>query len=94
MSKTLNVPIDLSDLAEVVRENVLLAMREFKASDFEKETFSIKDTSIKIKRSENYVRKLIAQGVIKTTIDGKFITGMEINSYLGNCPLSNKPVKK
>ncbi len=51
--------------------------------EFEKKTFNISETEKIINCSYNFVKKLIQDGYLKTTADGKFITGLEINKYLG-----------
>lgn len=76
--------IDKSELIELVKQAVSEAYNQTKEKDFNRKTYNIKETAGILNRSENYIRKIISQGVLKTTSDGKFITGKEINRYLGN----------
>lgn len=76
--------LDKSELVELVKRAVSEAYSQTREKDFDRKTFNIKETAKILNRSENYIRKIIQQGVLKTTSDGKFITGKEINKYLGN----------
>lgn len=76
--------LDKSELVELVKQAVSEAFNQTKEKDFIKKTFNVKETAKVLNRSENYIRKIIHLGVLKTTADGKFITGKEINKYLGN----------
>lgn len=76
--------LDKFELIELVKQAVSEAYSQTKESDFDRKTYNIKETAKILNRSENYIRKIISQGVLKTTSDGKFITGKEINRYLGN----------
>ncbi len=76
--------INSSELMALVRTAVSEAYNNHQEKEFEKMTFNIKETAKKLKRSENFIRKLVNQEIIKTTADGKFITGKELNKYLGS----------
>ena len=51
--------------------------------EFEKKIFNIQQTAKELGKSYNFVTSLIKKDFLKTTKDGKFITGKEINNYLG-----------
>lgn len=76
--------IDKTELEQLVMDSVFKAISKEKEDSFEKQTFNVKETAGILKRSEAYVRKMIGQGILKTTAEGKFVTGKEINKYLGN----------
>ncbi len=50
---------------------------------FEKKIFNISETAKEIGKSYNFVSSLMKKGYLKTTKDGKHISGKEINRYLG-----------
>jgi len=75
--------LDKEELAEIVKASVSEVLKMKAEDNFEKQTFNIKDAAKILKRSENYLRKIVTQGILKTTSDGKFITGKELNRYLG-----------
>lgn len=74
--------IDKSELKELVKDAVIEVLKVNTSQEFERNIFSKKETSEILKRSESFVRTLVSEGILRTTADGKFISGYEINRYL------------
>jgi hypothetical protein len=87
--KTIQIEqLDRSELVELVKQSVNEALREKERTDFEKQTFNIKEAAEIIKKSDTHVRRLIRDGLLRTTADGKFVSGRELNRYLGEYNIS------
>jgi len=74
---------DFEFLPGMIQESIKNYFDKKEHKEFEKQTFNITETCKIINRSYNYVKDLITDGYLKTTSDGKFISGKEINRYLG-----------
>lgn len=76
-------PTDLEMLAPIIKSTLEKFFNEKEKNDFEKKIFNITQTKEILGKTYGWVVNRIEDGTLKTTIDGKHITGKEINRYLG-----------
>jgi len=74
---------DFEFLQPMINKGLETFFNRKEKKEFEKRIFNITETAKEIGKSYNFVVSLITKGFLKTTKDGKFITGKEINQYLG-----------
>lgn len=74
---------DFDFLQPMINKGIETFFKNKENSEFENKIFNITETSKEIGKTYNFVVSLIKKGFLKTTKDGKFITGLEINNYLG-----------
>lgn len=83
IKKTINFSISPEDFKNIIEASVRKILKEEKDEEFEKQLFSINHVAKEIlKISWSTLDKKIKAGFMKTTPDGKFIPGYEINRYL------------
>ena len=76
-------PKDFEIIEPIIKKSLDEYFREKEKNDFEKKLYSISEIQKILGMSYNWVAGKIKDGTLKTTSDGKFVTGKEINSYLG-----------
>ena len=74
---------DFDFLPDMIKEIMEDLFNKRENNEYEKRIFNVQQTSNEIGKSYNFVVKLIKTGYLKTTTDGKHVTGKEINRYLG-----------
>jgi len=74
---------DFEFLPEMIENTIEKYFNNSTNKEFEKKIFNIQQTANEIGKSYNFVVSLMKKGYLKTTKDGKHITGKEINNYLG-----------
>ncbi|NPA44419.1 MAG: hypothetical protein GXO49_02690 [Chlorobi bacterium] len=67
--------------APIIKESIKEVLLEIEKEKFEKQTFTKTEVAEMMNKSYNYVTSLINKGYLKTTLDGKLITGRAINEY-------------
>lgn len=83
IKKTINFSISPEEFIKGIEISLRKILREEKDEEFNKQLFSINHVAKEIlKISWSTLDKKIKAGFIKTTPDGKFIPGYEINRYL------------
>lgn len=76
-------PTDLEMFAPIIERTLKNYFDKKNKNDFEKKIFNITQTKEILGKTYNWVADRIKDGTLKTTIDGKHVTGKEINRYLG-----------
>ena len=74
---------DFEFLQPMIYKSIETYFKNKENADFEKQIFNKTQTAEKLGRSYGFITNLINAGYLKTTADGKHITGLEINNYLG-----------
>lgn len=71
-----------SELSTLVTSAIEKALNKKESEDIN--LFTINEVSKKLKKAHATIKKLVQNGIIKTTRDG-LITEIELNNYLQNC---------
>lgn len=74
---------DFEFLKPMIQESLESYFIKKEKNDFEMKLYNITQTAEMLHKTYNWVVARINDGTFKTTIDGKHITGKEINRYLG-----------
>jgi len=85
IKETINFSISPEDFKNAIELSLRKVLREKQNEEFGKQLFSINHVAREIlKISWSTLDKKIKAGFIRTTPDGKFITGHEIDRYLND----------
>jgi hypothetical protein len=76
-------PKDFEVFKPMIIETIKDCFNDQINQDFEKKLYSITQAQKILGMSYNWVSGKIKDGTLKTTSDGKYITGKELNRYLG-----------
>ena len=76
-------PQDFDILKPFIKESIVTTLTELSKKEFEKKIFNIKQASGLLGKSRNWVSDRMKNGTFITTSDGEYISGKEINRYLG-----------
>lgn len=74
---------DLEMFAPIIERTLKKYFDEKEKNEFEKRIFNITQTKEILGKTYNWVVDRIKDETLKTTSDGKYISGKEINRYLG-----------
>jgi len=80
MKESILIEVSKDELQEMINQAILQATQE-RNKEIDVQNFSIKALSIKTKRSYGFIKSRITKGILKTTADGKFITGQSVREY-------------
>ena len=73
---------DFEFLQPMINQGIENYFKQKEKADFEKKIFNITQTAEIMGKTYNFVAGLMRKGYLKTTLDGKHLTGAEINNYL------------
>lgn len=74
---------DFDILKPFIKESIVTTLTELNKQEFEKKIYNYTQTAEIMGKSYNWVTDRIKDETLKATTDGKYITGKEINRYLG-----------
>lgn len=72
------------DLKQMIKEGLKEVIQEQNKKDISKQTYSISNTAKLLKRHHDTVKKLITEGKLKTTTDGKRVLAVSLETYLSD----------
>jgi hypothetical protein len=81
MEKQISFNITPDEFEMTIEKTVRKVLNEKSENEYDSKVFSINEAAKEIGCAWQTVRNLIDSNTIKTTIDGKFITGSEIKRY-------------
>jgi len=73
---------DLEVFRLMIKQTITDYFNKKENKEFEHRLFTIKEVIKMTHKSYGYIRGLIDKGTLKTTKDGKFISGKAINDFL------------
>lgn len=76
-------PQDYESLEPIIYKSLTRYFKEHENNEFEKKIFNITQAAEQLGKSYNWVSERMKDGTLKTTSDGMYISGKEINRYLG-----------
>lgn len=82
MNQQILITLTPEDLKQMMKEGFKEAIQEQSQKDISKQTYSISSTAKLLKRHHDTVKKLICEGKLKTTADGKRVLASSLETYL------------
>lgn len=82
MIQQLSITLSPEELKQMMKESFKEAIREQSKKDISNQTYSISSTAKLLKRHHDTVKKLICEGKLKTTTDGKRVLAVSLETYL------------
>jgi len=82
MIQQLSITLSPEELKQMMKDSFKEAIQEQSQKDISKLTYSISSTAKSLKRHHDTVKKLICDGKLKTTTDGKRVLASSLETYL------------
>jgi uncharacterized protein YaaW (UPF0174 family) len=82
MNQQLLISMSPEDLKQMMKEGFKEVIQEQSQKDISKLTYSISNTAKLLKRHHETVKKLICEGKLETTKDGKRVLAISLEKYL------------